>query len=361
VKQASHKTLRAIDFFCGAGGMSYGLARAGIEVVAGIDCDESCRETYEKNNKPTKFLPHDVTQLLPGQLAQELSLCKNDDNLVFVGCTPCQFWSKINTDRRKSKKSAFLLREFERFIDWFRPGFIIIENVPGLLSKKRHSILPQFEKFLRDRDYAYAHGIINANLYGVPQNRRRYLLVATRLAKDIKLPRPYTNKNLVVRKFIGVPNGFRCIRAGTKDTTTFLHSAAKLSLQNLQRLAKTPPNGGTRSSWKDDPKLQIHAYEGKDSFFRDVYGRMYWNRPAPTITTRFNSVSNGRFGHPSQRRGISLREGATLQTFPKRYVFQATNEHTLTRQIGNAVPPALALRIGKHLKRIHSSVVNNGH
>src|SRR5437867_3668402 len=94
--------LTAIDFFCGAGGMSYGLAKAGINVVAGIDCDASCRETYEKNNKPAKFLERDVTKLLPEELAEELGLTQNDDDLVFVGCTPCQFWSKINTDRRKS-------------------------------------------------------------------------------------------------------------------------------------------------------------------------------------------------------------------------------------------------------------------
>jgi DNA (cytosine-5)-methyltransferase 1 len=348
--------LTAIDFFCGAGGMSYGLAQAGINVLAGIDFDESCRETYEKNNQPARFLLHDIKELQPVELARKLGICQNADDLLLVGCTPCQFWSKVNTDRKKSRKSAFLLREFERFVDWFRPGFILIENVPGLLSKKKHSILPQFERFLAAHGYAYAQGVINANHYGVPQIRKRYLLIASRLVEEIKLPRPYKNKNLTVRSFIGTANGFRCIRAGRKDTTSFLHTAAKLSSLNLRRLAKTPRNGGTRESWKDDAALQIPAYLGKDDIFRDVYGRMYWNRPAPTITTRFNSISNGRFGHPSQRRAISLREGATLQTFPKRYVFMARNEIGLARQIGNAVPPALGRRIGRHL----ISIAHNG-
>ncbi len=348
--------LRAIDFFCGAGGMSYGLAEAGITVLAGIDCDETCRKTYELNNSPAQFLCEDVTKLQPEELGRQLSIKQNDDELVFVGCTPCQFWSKINTDRNKSQASAFLLREFERFVDWFRPGFIIIENVPGLISKKTHSILPQFEKFLKSRKYIHAQGIINANHYGVPQNRKRYLLLATRVAKTIKLPRAYRNTGLIVEKFIRAKYGFKPIRAGTKDCTPFMHTAAGLSKNNLQRIKKTPKDGGDRCSWKDDPTLQINAYRGNDDIFRDVYARMYWKRPAPTITTRFNSFSNGRFGHPTQSRAISLREGATLQTFPKSYRFEAPNEHTIARQIGNAVPPALAKRIGTHLVRMARDV-----
>jgi DNA (cytosine-5)-methyltransferase 1 len=115
----------------------------------------------------------------------------------------------------------------------------------------------------------------------------------------------------------------------------------------------TAKSGGTRTAWKDDKKLQIPAYNGRDEIFRDVYGRMFWDRPAPTITTRFISFSNGRFGHPEEDRAISIREGATLQTFPKEFVFHGTSLGSLARQIGNAVPPALAERIGQHLSNIH--------
>jgi DNA (cytosine-5)-methyltransferase 1 len=121
--------LKAVDFFCGAGGMSYGLAKAKIKVLAGIDCDNSCRATYERNNKPAKFLEKDIAKLSPQWLAKKLNISKQDDRLIFVACSPCQFWSKINTDKRKNKESAFLLAEFERFVNWFRPGFVIIENV----------------------------------------------------------------------------------------------------------------------------------------------------------------------------------------------------------------------------------------
>jgi DNA (cytosine-5)-methyltransferase 1 len=340
--------LRAVDFFCGAGGMSYGLARAGIKVLAGIDWDESCRDTYERNNRPAKFLRTDISSLQPEDLAKALKICRNDKSLIFVGCSPCQFWTKVNTDKRKSKSSIFLLAEFERFVDWFNPGFVLIENVPGLQSKKRPSILPPFKRFLRARGYAIAHGVINANHFGVPQNRRRYLLIGTRLDTKIRLPRRGKERPCVA-DFIGTSNGFKSIPAGRRDKTTFLHTSAALSSKNQQRIARTPPNGGARLSWANDRKLQIPAYRGKDSIFRDVYARMFWSRPAPTITTRFNSFSNGRFGHPQENRAISLREGATLQTFPKRYVFEGANQMTIARQIGNAVPPKLARRIGRHL------------
>ena len=343
--------LKAVDFFCGAGGMSYGLAKAKIKILAGIDCDDSCRKTYERNNRPAQFIEKNIEELSPRWLAKELKISKEDDHLIFVACSPCQFWSKINTDKKKSRDTAFLLEEFQRFIDWFRPGFVVVENVPGLLSKKRVSLLPGFKKFLLAREYAFAQAIVNSNHYSVPQNRRRYLLIATRLTKSMALP-PITKKQFVVRDFIGKKNGFPLIAAGHDDATQFLHTSSKLSEENLKRISRTRKDGGTRASWKSDPKLQIPAYKGKDAIFRDVYARMFWDRPAPTITTRFNSFSNGRFGHPEEDRAISLREGATLQTFPKRYIFTERNHAVIARQIGNAVPPALAKHIGRHLLRV---------
>ena len=350
-RNQKRSSLKAVDFFCGAGGMSYGLARSGIKVVAGIDCDESCRATYERNNQGARFLHEDVGVLSTKDLERKLRISRHDDRLIFAACSPCQFWSRVNTDKKKSRSSAFLLHEFERFVNWYRPGFVVVENVPGLLSKKRLSLLPRFKKFLRKRQYAFAHAIVNSNHYGVPQNRRRYLLIATRLAKAVQLPAT-TKKRFVVRDFLGTKNGFPAIEAGHEDSTQFLHTAASLSGDNLKRILCTPVDGGTRQSWKDDPQLQIPAYKDKDENFRDVYARMFWDRAAPTITTRFNSISNGRFGHPEENRAISLREGATLQTFPKRYVFIGTNQGAIARQIGNAVPPRLACRIGLHLIKI---------
>lgn len=349
------KSLRAVDFFCGAGGMSLGLQNAGINVLAGVDNAADCRNTYEKNIKGAKFIKHDISTLSAASLAERLNIGEDDPTLIFAGCSPCQFWSKIRTDKTKSTRTAFLLKQFQKFIRHFRPGFVVIENVPGLHSRKAESILPGFIEFLDELNYSWDDGVINANHYGVPQNRMRYLLIASRLATHVSLPPSLPAISPTVQDFIGVANGFQEIVAGHRDDSSLQHTAAALSQENLKRIRLTPKSGGDRSAWKDNEELQIDAYRDKDDIFKDVYGRMYWERPAPTITTRFNSFSNGRFGHPEEDRAISIREGATLQTFPKDFVFYGSNMSQLARQIGNAVPPALAQRIGQHLISIASN------
>ena len=348
--------MKAIDFFCGAGGMTYGMSQSGIEVVAGIDNDPNCRETYEINNPNSKFIETDIYDLSEDELARVTGIEKDDDSLLFIGCSPCQFWTKINTCKNKSHKSKNLLGEFQRFVSWFKPGYIVIENVPGLLNNKKEKVLGDFLNFLDGESYVHDHGIINANHYGVPQSRKRYLLIATIVSDNIQIPAEKYDKNLTVRNYIGVHNGFDAVVDGHKDKTNFMHTTAHLMERNKKRIKKTPNDGGTRLSWKDDPELQIDAYRGKDTIFKDVYGRMFWDKPAPTITTRFNSLSNGRFGHPEEPRAVSLREGATLQTFPKTYLFRGSSEASLTRLIGNAVPPELARRIGNSIQKNYETV-----
>ncbi len=333
--------------------MSYGLQQAGIQVLAGIDNSPDCSKTYTFNVKGAQYLQKDIRKLSAPELGRKLGLIQDCDDLVFAGCSPCQFWSKIRTDRTKSEQTAHLLKQFQKFIAFFRPGFVIVENVPGLYKRTEESVLPGFLKFLDRLGYKWSDGIVNANHYGVPQNRMRYLLVASRLHSDVALPEAILDKQLVVQNFIGTKNGFPEIAAGHRDDSPFRHSAAALSPENLRRIAMTAKSGGDRSVWKNDKVLQIAAYEGRDKIFRDVYGRMYWDKPAPTITTRFNSFSNGRFGHPQENRAISLREGATLQTFPKDFQFFGTSQACIARQIGNAVPPELAKRVG--LQLIHTA------
>ncbi len=345
-------TLSAVDFFCGAGGMSFGLFQAGIQVLGGVDNAVDCRETYEANVPGAKYIRHNITTLSAPELGRRLKLEPDDPNLVFCGCSPCQFWSKIRTDKTKSLKTAFLLRQFQRFIRYFRPGYVVVENVPGLYTRKDNAILSEFLRFLSSQGYNYKDGVINANHYGVPQNRMRYLLIASRVSTISPLPSDPTSASPNVADFIGVKNGFAKIEHGHRDDTPFLHTTAALSEKNVQRISMTPASGGNRAAWANDPYLQIDAYRGKDHIFRDVYGRMAWEKPAPTITTRFVSLSNGRFGHPEENRAISIREGATLQTFPSDYRFHAKSLNTLARQIGNAVPPALAKLIGEHLKSV---------
>lgn len=331
--------------------MTYGLSQAGINVIAGIDNDPSCKETYEKNNPGSRFILADVFSLKERTLQRKLKLKKNDDNLVMVGCSPCQFWSKIRTDKTKGAKSKTLLLEFERFVTYFNPGYVLVENVPGVLSKKDRSGLERFIANLNNKGYRTKAEIVNMNNYGVPQSRRRFSLLATRLHTKAIFPKGAKRPGLTVTDMIGVKNGFQKIEAGHRDSTPYNHSAARLSDKNLLRLKKTPRNGGSWSSWAKDENLKRKLYTGHE--FIDNYGRMKWKKPAPTITTRFNSISNGRFAHPSENRGISIREGATLQTFPKNYIFYCDSVAASTRIIGNAVPPEFAKRVGKAIVSAH--------
>ena len=194
--------------------------------------------------------------------------------------------------------------------------------------------------------YTHKEKIVDLSHYGVPQSRRRFSLIATRLNVDISLPKE-SDTILTVSDVLGEKNGFRRIKAGHKDSSEFQHTVAGLNKVSLMRIALTPHNGGSRLSWADQLDLQLSCYKGRDDIFKDNYGRMWWDRPSPTITTKFFSISNGRFAHPEEDRAISIREGATLQTFPKDYVFKTTSIAGAARIIGNAVPCEYARRLGE--------------
>ncbi|MDD3106701.1 MAG: DNA cytosine methyltransferase, partial [Bacilli bacterium] len=282
---------------------------------------------------------------------RELGVRRNDNRMIFVGCSPCQYYSIINTSKDKSIKSKDLLMDFKRFIEYYNPGYVLVENVPGIMSNKK-SVLPEFLHFLRMHGYIYGeYSVVNMSYYGIPQSRRRFSLIFSRFDKDIALPKSEKNSSLL-KDFIGMDKGFAQIQAGHKDITTFNHTTAKLKDICLRRLAKTPKNGGTRLAWKNDNELQLKCFKGKDNSFKDTFGRMWWNRPAPTITTKFYSVSNGRFVHPDEDRPISIREGATIQTFPKDYVFKTKSIVAAAKIIGNAVPPEYARRLGNSITNI---------
>ena len=337
---------KAIDFFCGGGGMTYGLRQAGIDVIAGVDIDKEAKATYEHNNKGTIFIEKDIRRVHSNLFERNFGIQKNDDFLILVGCSPCQFYSIINTDKEQSLKTKDLLRNFARFVDYYKPGYVLVENVPGILTNKQR-IWPFFHGKLQELGYTkIVYDVIDLSYYGVPQSRRRFSLIATRLDVEIHLPQA-DEKQALLSDFIGESHGFQRVEAGHKDFSDFNHTVAGLSDKCLRRLRKTRHNGGSRLDWSDDPDLQLNCFIGKDDSFKDSYGRMWWNRPAPTITTKFFSISNGRFGHPEEDRAISLREGATLQTFPRDYVFKSNSITTTARLIGNAVPCEFARRLGE--------------
>lgn len=347
--------LKAVDFFCSGGGMSHGMQKAGIQILAGIDYDNTCRETYETNIKGAEFIHADVFDYKETELEKKLNLKKNDDDLILIGCSPCQFWSIINTDKMKSTKSKSLLIEFRRFVEYFNPGYVVVENVPGVLRRKNESGLEDFISWLEDHGYKVHCKIHNVNEYGVPQSRRRLTLIANRITNLELEPCKFQGSKVTVYDVIGEHNGFPKINAGHKDETDFMHTVAGLKQINIERLQITEKDGGSRMAYANDENLAPNCHKNDILNFKDTYGRMWWHRQSPTITTKFFSISNGRFAHPEEDRAISLREGAVLQSFPKNYIFKTSSIANTARMIGNAVPPKYANSIGKAIIKNHET------
>ena len=339
----------AVDFFCGGGGMTRGLLDAGIDVLCGIDSDPSCKKTYERNNN-IKYLQKDICQFTPKELLSKFPQIANRDKLLLVGCAPCQPFSILRRDKIDAHgniiphKSTNLLTEFGRFVKALHPAHILVENVPGLKGKGAE-VLDAFKSMLSKNNYLYDENVIYAKNYGIPQNRRRYVLIASRLFKP-SIPQATHGKGLLpyhtVRQAI---SEFPPLLAGGENTLIPNHKCANLSPLLLERLRNTPHDGGSRKDWPENLVLNCHRnFDGHT----DVYGRMRWDMPSPTLTVKCFSISNGRFGHPEQDRAISLREAAALQTFPDSYVFEG-NMQEIGRQIGNAVPVLLAQIMGTYI------------
>jgi DNA (cytosine-5)-methyltransferase 1 len=325
----------AVDFFCDAGGLTRGLLDAGVDVALGIDIDRSAKKTYEKNNR-VPFVEADLRKFSPMELQDALSSYNLDNTaLMFVGCAPCQPFSNLNHQRNNDFKSEDLLSLFGDFIAHFLPRFIFAENVPQMA--KRHVFL-SFAARLASLGYIADAKIADLCHYGLPQRRSRLLLLGAHL-QEVKLPTKNYRIPTVREKIAAYPP----IAAGEKHPTVPNHSAAKLEALNLERLEHTPPSGGDARSWPEPLKLPSRR---GSNYYYDVYGRMVWDAPAPTLTTRCNILSSGRFGHPEQPRAISLREAAALQSFRDNYIFEGTDK-AIARHIGNSVPPLVGKMIGE--------------
>ncbi|GBC59597.1 DNA (cytosine-5-)-methyltransferase [Desulfonema ishimotonii] len=347
-----------VDFFCGAGGFTRGALDAGVHVICGIDCDERAKNTYEKNNKnydgaSVKFITKRLEDIRPDDLNILLKPFKKHP-LIFVGCPPCQPFTNLGTEKKRSDNSKGALAIFIEFVAAFQPEFVVVENVPGIRDRKYGNIWTDALIRLENIGYSVRHEVVNAKWYGVPQTRRRTLLIASLHEKNP--PWPVVKYGLDNYKKVrdALRNGVPLARleAGEKCLKDSLHSAASLSDLNLKRIRAIKKPGGSRTDWPEE--LLLDCYKNF-SGYTDIYGRMDWNKPSPTLTTRFNSLSNGRFGHPEEDRAITPREGALLQTFPPNYNFSDTSVNVNVRHIGNAVPPLLAKEIvAAIMKRIES-------
>lgn len=337
-----------IDLFCGAGGLTHGLLKRGIDVRAGVDLDPACRFAYETNNEGVAFLERDIESLSPSEIAD---LFPNDQFRLLAGCAPCQPFSTYAKGRDTSTDAKWhLLRSFADLVRRVQPELVTMENVPQL---PKHSI---FAEFLAGFDgYHTWFKVVDCEDYGIPQRRRRLVFLASKLGPISLISPTHADNHPSVHETIGfLPR----IRAGESSAADPLHSAAGLSDINIRRIRQSKP-GGTWADWDEDLIAECHQRESGKTF-GSVYGRMSWHEPAPTMTTLCYGFGNGRFGHPEQDRAISLREAALFQTFPKKYKFipdgEDLNFRVVGRLIGNAVPVRLgeviAMSIRKHLKSV---------
>lgn len=331
-----------VDLFCGAGGLTHGLLDAGLRVVAGIDFDKACEHPYTANHEGIAFFERDVARLE----ASEVESWFGDAPIrVLAGCAPCQPFSSysqryetIGTERWS------LLNHFARLVKEIKPDIVTMENVPTVT---KHDVFDAFVATLEEQGYNVWYDVVDCVRYGLPQRRRRTVLLAS-LHGSIKLREPRASQAKTVQDVL---KGLPVLAHGGTDQNDPLHTASGLSPLNLERIEASKP-GGTWRDWPEHLVAKCHRKEtGKT--YPSVYGRMKWEEPAPTLTTQFYGFGSGRFGHPSQARGLSLREGAILQGFPQNYTFVPKGEpiqfKVLGRLIGNAVPVELGRVIGESI------------
>lgn len=330
----------AIDLFAGCGGMTYGLRRAGFDVKGALEIDPIASTTYRLNHPKTPLKEADIRDVNPIAWMKELKLHPGKLDLL-AGCPPCQGFSRLRTlnggNANKDRRNR-LVMEMARFIQKMKPKSIMMENVPGLAEKQ---IFKDFLSFLRHQGYVPTWQVLDASDYGVPQRRRRLVLTA---GKGFSIPfagKARTQKT--VRMAIG---GLK--RPGKSGD--LLHDMPERRTPEMKAwIAAVPKNGGSRG---DLPAQMQRPCHQKMDGFNDVYGRMAWNLPSPTLTSGCCNPSKGRFLHPSQNRNITMREAALLQTFPKAFnIPTGTTKTAAALMIGNGLPPEFVFRHAREVRK----------
>jgi DNA (cytosine-5)-methyltransferase 1 len=319
---------RAIDLFAGCGGLTLGLRKAGYSVIAAVEKDSEAVRTYKQNHPNVTVFEKDIQKLTVTEFARALRLRSGDLDLL-AGCPPCQGFSAMRTlngKKRNKDRQNDLIFDFLRFVRGLKPKAVMMENVPGLATTRR---LRTFVQKLKKAGYAVEYDVFNAADYGVPQRRRRLVLIASRLSRDIEFATP-EQKRVTVRQALR--------KVKTRANFDPLQSYKEDRSERIKALIKKiPKNGGSRSDLGKSKQLKCHkACDG----FKDVYGRMRWDDVAPTITSGCTNPSKGRFLHPTKNRAITLREASLLQSFPLGYKFPIkAGRSAIALMIGNALPP----------------------
>lgn len=333
------KDFTAIDLFCGCGGLTTGLKKAGFKIFGAVDIDPLSVRTYKENHPEVTVIDKDIREIDASEFLVKIGLSIGQLDLL-AGCPPCQGFSTLRTlngavDVNDPRND--LLGEFERFVELLLPRAIMIENVPGLADDFRFEVFCQKMKKL---GYIGNHCILNASEYGVPQRRKRLIYLAG-LGMTIPFGRK-SRKRRTVRDAIG-----KLGRAGSSgDSLHDLPEKRSIRVQEMIRLI--PKDGGSRQDLPEVLQLECHK---RCNGFKDVYGRMAWDDVAPTITSGCFNPSKGRFLHPEEDRAITMREAALLQGFPLKYKFPSTESKiSIALMIGNALPPAFIFAQGLMIK-----------
>lgn len=339
----------AIDLFCGCGGLSLGLRRAGFKVVVAIDNDDLAVDTYQMNHRRAHLIKDDIQLVNPQTIMDDLKMYPGDLDLL-AGCPPCQGFSTLRTyngSRRIEEPMNDLVFEFTRFAKAFMPKTLMMENVPALLKDIR---LDKIKEELSELGYDCQAEVFNANQYGVPQRRQRMILLGSR--NDCPA---FANP---VRRHQTVAGAIRKLPSPENSADPVHKYPVRRTERVMSLISRIPKDGGSRSQIPAKDQLKCHQ---KFDGFKDVYGRMAWRKPAPTMTGGCTNPSRGRFLHPDQNRAITLREAACLQGFPSSYKFKISKgRYHVAQLIGNAFPPKFAEHharsIYRHLETVSAFI-----
>lgn len=353
VKDSPKPTL--IDIFCGAGIGAAGFLKAGFRIAAAVDIDEDACKVYEKNIG-VKPIVGDLRGITGREILKSAGL-KRGEATACSGCPPCQAFSSLREttrvkglrDRRKS-----LLRTYANRIEEILPRVVLLENVAGLAGRKNRRFLFSFVRRMEGLGYSCDYRVLNAADYGVAQRRRRLVLIGVREGKPA-LPEPTHSKDgkggkPYHVKVAEVIRGLPPLRSGQASRKDPLHFAPKHSEGVIKLIRKIPKDGGSRSALPRSAWLDCHLKLGEQGA-GSVYGRLSWQKVAGTITTRATTPSCGRFVHPSQNRGLSLREVAKLQSVPDDFGFEGTRSQ-IAEWIGNGMPTLLAEAVGRRTAQL---------
>lgn len=341
-KTSKHQ-LTAIDLFCGAGGLTVGLKNAGFKVVAAVEVDPELARTYKINHPEVHVIVKDIREVTGKEILKLTGLKKID---LVAGCPPCQGFSRLTDKFHRDDERNQLVSEMTRMVSEIKPIVCMLENVPGL-SQRGMPLLGKLEQELAKMKYLVNRGVLQMADYGVPQSRRRLVLLA---GKGFEIPLPEATHARIpatgskIKPWVKL----RDVLTIKKEAVTFSeakkaggpgnfnwHVVRDMTPLTLQRL-KATKIGGQYANLPQE--LRPDCHKGMKNGFANTYGRMNWDMVAPTMTTSCTTLSSGRFGHPEKNRTISVREAALIQTFPKNYILDTNKMEMACRLIGNALP-----------------------